>query len=249
MRFFLLFLFILSLSSCQRKVVNSNSKPISHETWDALLKKHVDKKGWVNYKGFLEDRDSLDKYLKTLSDNHPNNSNWSEKERLAYWINAYNAFTVELILQHYPLESIKDIKKGIPFLNSVWDKKFFKIEGKDFDLNEIEHTILRKEFDEPRIHFAIVCASFSCPDLRPEAYTATKLEEQLEEQAVFFINDSKKNFIRPNGIQLSKIFSWFKGDFTKKTTLIEYLNQYSLMPIPENAELEYMDYSWKLNGE
>ncbi len=249
MRILLLAFVLLSLSSCQRKMVNSNSKPITHEIWNGLLKKHVSSKGIVSYKGFQEDRDTFEAYLKLLRNNHPNEGNWSREERLAYWINAYNAFTIDLVLEHYPLASIKDIKKGIPFISSVWDIRFIEIEGKKYDLNGIEHSILRKEFDEPRIHFAIVCASYSCPDLRNEAFTAARLNEQLEEQAVFFINDFRKNTIRPDNFQISKIFSWFKNDFTKKMSLIEYLNQYSLMPIPEGVEPKYMDYDWKLNDK
>jgi hypothetical protein len=143
-----------------------------------------------------------------LVNNPPDKKEWSESAQLAYWINVYNAFTIKLIIDHYPVESIKDIgsKIQVPFINSPWDIKLIEIEGKKYDLNNVEHSILRKDFEEPRIHFAIVCASFSCPKLRREAFTAEKLEEQLQEQAVDFINDPAKNSISKNKAEVSKIF-------------------------------------------
>ena len=145
------------------------------------------------------------------------------------------------------MESIKKIKKGIPFINSVWDKEFITIEGNAYSLGHIEHEILRKEFDEPRIHFAIVCASISCPKLLNAAYTTDQLEAQLTQQTKEFINDSTRNKIEASQAQLSKIFSWFKGDFTKKGTLADYLNQYSNTQIPADAKISYLDYDWGLN--
>ena len=161
-------------------------RTITHENWTKLVEQHVTLSGKVNYKGFIKDKIALDDYLDTLS-NHPPGKNWNEAEQLSYWINAYNAFTVKLIIDHYPLKSIKDIAGNLPMINSPWDMKFFKIGGVDFDLNTIEHEILRKKFEEPRIHFAINCASFSCPKLRNEAFEANKLEEQLEDQTNYFM--------------------------------------------------------------
>lgn len=220
----------------------------SHELWNKLVKEHVSTDGDVDYQGFLEEKAQLAKYLDLLSSHHPNPNTWTREELLAYWINAYNAYTIELILRHYPLESIKDIKRwNIPFLNTPWQIKFFSIGGKKYDLNAIEHQILRKQFDEPRIHFAINCASVSCPPLRNEAYTAERLEEQLRDQAFLFINDPTKNTIAKDKVQLSKIFSWFKGDFTKKSSLIEYLNQYTKLTIDPSADISYQEYNWELN--
>lgn len=220
----------------------------SHQKWDDLLKKHVDKTGTVDYKGFEADRKKLKEYLDLLSASTPNEK-WSEKERLAFWINAYNAFTVDLILQHYPVESIKDIgsKIKIPFVSTAWDIKFIKIGGKEYDLNSIEHNVLRKEFDEPRIHFAINCASYSCPKLRNEAFTAEKLEAQLQDQTKDFVNDSRKNKISADKLELSQIFNWYKGDFTKKKTLIAYIQQFTTVKISPSAKVSYMEYNWKLN--
>jgi hypothetical protein len=217
--------------------------------WDQLVKQHVTEEGYVDYAGFKADADALQQYLDLLSSHHPNENNWSREERLAYWINAYNAFTVKLIVDHYPVESIKDIKKGIPMINSVWDIKFIEIEGETYDLNNIEHSILRKKFDEPRIHFAINCASVSCPALRCEAYTPEDLERQLAEQTTRFLSDPSKNLISSNALQLSRIFSWFKGDFTKDGSLIEFIETHSDVKIEEKANVSFMAYDWNLNGK
>lgn len=225
----------------------SESRPVSHEKWDALVKKLVKPDGKVDYKGFIKDSLQLNAYLDLLSKNHPNPQHWSTREQLAYWINAYNAFTVRLIIRNYPVQSIKDIKKGIPFVNSVWDIRFIRIEDRIYDLNNIEHSILRKEFEEPRIHFALNCASRSCPDLRPEAFTADRLDAQLSDQAKKFLADPAKNEIQPDRIRISKIFSWFQSDFTRKSSLIAYLNQYAPLRISAHAKVDYLEYDWSLN--
>ena len=224
---------------------NKVTDKMQHDEWDILLKKYVSDKGGVDYQGLLKDADALSKYLNDLTI-HPPGKNWSEAEQLAYWINAYNAFTVKLILDNYPLKSIKDISDGLPMINSPWDIKFFKIGTIDFDLNTIEHDILRIQFKEPRIHFAINCASFSCPKLRNEAYTAAKLEFQLEEQTRAFINNPDKNIITKKRTKLSKIFDWFQSDFLKYSTLEDFLKKYNPAIKKEN-KLEYMDYNWTLN--
>lgn len=224
----------------------ANSIPISHTTWNTLTAKNVTANGKVNYKGFIDDKILLDEYLSLLSENPPS-KNWSEEEQLAYWINAYNAFTVKLIVDHYPVKTIKQLGGAVTMVNSTWDIKFFKIGGIDFDLNTIEHQILRKNYEEPRIHFAINCASFSCPRLRNEAFEATQLETQLEDQAKQFINNSDKNIITSEGMKLSKIFDWFKSDFVKKETLISFLQKYTEVELSESMEIEYLDYGWDLN--
>lgn len=213
-----------------------------------LLKAYVDDEGFVDYSGFAKDSIRLNEYCRILSDCPPN-SKWSKEEKLAYWINVYNAFTIKLIVDHYPVASIKDIKKGIPFINSVWDMEFFEIGGVKMDLNDVEHDILRKEFDEPRIHFAIVCASKSCPQLRNEAYTSALLNVQLETQTKKFFNDTTKNRIGNDRIELSPIFKWFKKDFTRSGTLHDWVKEYYKGPTDENAKITYMDYDWSLNGK
>ncbi|MCF8258822.1 MAG: DUF547 domain-containing protein [Flavobacteriales bacterium] len=225
-------------------------KPPSHDAWTALLRAHVDTKGHVSYKGLKKDVDRLDAYLRTLSDCPPS-KDWSRDERLAYWVNAYNAFTVKLIIDHYPVKSIKEIgpRLSVPLVNSVWDIKFFKIGGVEMNLNHIEHDILRKEFDEPRIHFAIVCASFSCPQLLNESFAPQTLEKQLHDRTVAFINDPVRNRIATDRLQLSSIFDWFKGDFTKKGTLQAFIAKYAKVKVSGKAKVSYLDYDWSLNGE
>lgn len=227
----------------------ANTQPVSHELFDGLLKKHVDNSGLVSYQGFAEDREQLDQYLTLLTSNPPNDQHWTREEKLAYWINLYNAFTIDLILDHYPVESIKDIGANlqVPFVNTPWDIKFIQIAGEKYDLNNIEHNILRKIFEEPRIHFAINCASMSCPKLRKEAYEASKIGRQLEEQAIEFLSDPLRNQIAADKAEISKIFQWFSGDFTKSGSLREFLNQYAQQKILEDADIGYMNYDWTIN--
>lgn len=220
-------------------VENQNSiKAIDHQKWHVLLQKYVTDKGNVDYKGFKKDAKALQVYLDELAANVPQKS-WSRNAILAYWINAYNAYTVKLILDNYPVKSIKDIK-------DPWGKKFFTLGTKKYSLEEIEHEILRK-MNEPRIHFAINCASFSCPNLSNQAYTEAKLESLLEAGAKAFVNDKTKNTITANSIEISKIFDWFSGDFKTKGTVIDYLNQYSAVKINKNAKVKYKEYNWSLN--
>ena len=133
-------------------------------------------------------------------------------------------------------------------MNSPWDIKFIRIGKELYDLNNIEHDILRSKFNEPRIHFAIVCASVSCPKLLNEAFEGSRINAQLEAQAIAFINDPARNKITPNQAQLSSIFSWFKGDFTKQGTLISFINRYSKVKLHQNAKISSLDYNWNLNS-
>jgi len=220
---------------------------VQHGEWDVLVKKHVSKDGMVDYQGFLKDKKQLQIYLDKLSANRPT-PKWSKNEKMAFWINAYNAFTVKLIVDHYPIKSIKDIKKGIPFVNSVWDIPFIPMGNEKLDLNYIEHTILRKEFKDPRIHAAINCASFSCPLLRNEAYNATYLDEQLHDAMKKFINDPQRNQLEKSTVIISKIFSWFSGDFRiKGASVIDFINIYAKKRVQQHAKIAYLDYQWELN--
>jgi hypothetical protein len=223
------------------------SRPVTHELWDALLKKHVRTDGMVDYKGFVRDSNELNRYLRVLESAHPNDKSWSRNEQMAYWINAYNAYTIQLIVRNYPVASIKDIKGGIAFVNSVWDMKFIRIQGFTYDLNNIEHNILRPVFKDARIHAAINCASFSCPKLFPEAYTADKLDAQLDTAMRGFVNDRLRNRISPEKAEISEIFKWFKGDFERDGSLRDFLNKYSEVKITEKTDISHIDYDWALN--
>jgi len=250
-QFIAILIALIILDSCGNEPKSDHviSSPPSHELWNRLLKEHVSGDGIVNYSGFIEDSVLLNQYLNTLSNNPPNSTAWNENERLAYWINAYNAFTVKLIVNNYPISSIRDLHPTlyVPLLNTVWHTKFFNIGGEPFNLDRIEHDILRKEFDEPRIHFAIVCASYSCPPLRNEAFLSEVLDKQLKAQAIKFINDPRWNKINEDTILLSPIFKWFSSDFTSRTSLLDFLSQYSKQKINTKATVDYLEYNWDLN--
>ena len=218
--------------------ITTQTNTVDHSLWNELLKKHVAKNGSVHYKGFIADKKIFNQYLKILANNPPQEK-WSKEAKLAFWMNAYNAFTIKLITENYPLESIKDIR-------NPWDKKFIKIGTKSYDLNEIEHDILRK-MNEPRIHFGINCASVSCPPLANKAFTKSNVNESLDQLAKRFINDANFNVITQNQVSLSKIFKWFSKDFKTEGSLIDYLNNYSAIRIENNAKISYKDYNWDLN--
>ncbi|PJZ44306.1 DUF547 domain-containing protein [Leptospira brenneri] len=226
-----------------------------HSVWDSLVKKHV-KNGLVSYKGIKSEEVSLSQYLESLSKvSETQFQGFTEKEKIGFFINAYNAFTVKLILDHYPIESITDI--GTPFskINLArgipWKKDFFSLLGKSRNLDWIEHEKLRKDFNEPRIHFAIVCASIGCPNLVSEAYTPNALEKQLQQAKLGFLKNPKKNSYDKvtNTLYLSKIFNWFQTDFTKKTTLIQYLQEGFDETIKPDAKIVYNEYNWDLNEQ
>ncbi|WNH13471.1 DUF547 domain-containing protein [Thalassobellus suaedae] len=210
----------------------------THQLWDDLLRKHVTNSGLVNYLTFKEDRKSLTTYITLLSQKLPDD-NWPKEDKLAYWINAYNAMTIDLILRNYPVNSIKDIK-------DPWKQRLWKLGHKWYNLEDIEHQILRK-MNEPRIHFAIVCASYSCPKLLNKAYTASKLELQLTNATRDFLIDKNRNNITANNLELSKIFQWFSKDFKQDGSLIDFLNKYSTIKISNKAKMSFNDYNWSLN--
>lgn len=221
--------------------------PISHGDWSTLSARHVTPDGRVDYRGIWSDSLLFQKYLELLSQNPPNKKNWNREQQLAFWINAYNAFTVKLILDNYPIKSIEELGGDVPFVNSPWDIKFFRLGGIDFDLNTIEHEILRKQFDEPRIHFAINCASTSCPKLRNEAFTARHLEFQLEEQTQDFLLDETKNIIGKDSLKLSPIFDWFGVDFSGYGSLQNFVDTHYAGNISPDVTIIFMDYDWGLN--
>ncbi|MEO6722724.1 MAG: DUF547 domain-containing protein [Ferruginibacter sp.] len=229
---------------------NNISKAPTHEKWTALLQKYVNSAGMVNYKGMKTDAAKLNEYLAILSKQKPG-KNWSKNEVLAFWINAYNAFTVKLITDNYPVKSIKDLNPAVSviFVNTVWDKNFFSIGGDKMSLNDIEHRRLRK-MEEPRIHFTIVCASISCPKLQNSAYEANELDNQLNNAAKNFLMDNSKNQVSTNSPKLSKIFDWFGGDFkVGGHSKIDFINQYAPVKIDKNADISYLDYNWNLNEQ
>lgn len=208
----------------------------SHEAFDILLKKNVSAEGKVNYKGFKSEKTTLDSYIKTLSDNAPQD-NWSKNDKLAYWINAYNALTIKLIVQNYPLSKITDLDGG-----KTWDVKRYTLGGKKLSLNDIENQILRPMGDA-RIHFAINCAAKSCPPLLNKAFSANNVIELLESRTKQFINSSA-NVLKPTDIKVSKIFDWYGKDFGN---IAEFIAKYAKTKVKSTANISFMDYDWRLN--
>jgi hypothetical protein len=237
--------------------VCSNSEAFDFSDWDTLIKKHVGPKtvdgiliNAVDYPSLK--KDPLFSGLSSRLKSYPLESLGSEKSKLTFWINAYNILAAKMITDHYPIESIKDARS---LFKSVWKQPAGKVGGKERTLNDIEHEILRK-MNEPRIHVAIVCASVSCPDLRLEAYTVEKLNEQLDDQMEKFLQSRKKGMKldeKKNRVYLSSIFKWFKEDFESRGGVVKYISQY--VPADEkkvlnNSKLKisYMDYNWNING-
>jgi hypothetical protein len=240
-----------------------------HVAWDALLHKHVTwqpggHESKVSYAGFQQERAALQSYLGALSAITDGEfRSWSKNQRLAFLINAYNVFTVELILSRYPdIASIRDF--GL-IINNPWKKKFFTLFGKDATLDGIEHGMIRAQgvYDDPRVHMALNCASIGCPALRPEAYVADRLDMQLDEQVTRFLSDKTRNRYNPQkkALEVSKIFDWYGRDFSTGYRGISSLEGFfanyaaQLADTPEGqqqvrdkqARIRFLDYDWGLN--
>ena len=236
-----------------------------HTGWDALLKKHVqwlpdNKQSRVDYAGFKADRAALKGVLDAMSAvPKAEFDTWSREQRMAFLINAYNAFTVELILSKYPdLKSIKDLGS---FVQSAWRKKFFTLLGEPRHLDWIEHEQLRPLYNDPRVHAALNCASIGCPALRNEAFTAVKLNAQLDDGMARFLGDRTRNRVNGGQLEVNAIFKWFKEDFEKghqgfskvEDVFAKFAVQLSDKP-EEQARLRdktlpvtHLDYDWSLN--
>ena len=219
-------------------IIESKPQKADHLAWDKLLRLYVTSTGKVNYAGLKAKKSELDAYLQHLAE-RPVAEDWSRAEKMAYWINAYNAFTVKLIVDNYPVNSITNLHGGKP-----WDVKWINLGDKTYSLNQIEHDILRPEFKDARIHFAVNCAARSCPPLLNKAWTAENLSNYLDKQAKSFINNEQFNKIAADKVQISKIFEWYAEDFGK---IIDYLNKYSNTTINSGAKVMYLEYDWALN--
>lgn len=216
----------------------ANPAPISHLGLDSLLKKYVSATGKVDYKGLKTRKTALDAYCKYLGEHVPDDS-WTKQEQMAYWINAYNAFTLQLIVNNYPITSINKLDKG-----KTWDVKRITLGGKKYSLNMIENDILRPTYKDPRIHFALNCAAKSCPPLLNRAFSPETLEATLEARAKAFVNNKQYNTLSNNSAQVSKIFEWYAADFGDVKT---FLNKYSVSQVGRTATVTYQEYNWELN--
>ena len=225
--------------------------PPTHAGWNALLKQYVNDQGLVNYRALRADSSTLNGYLKDLEAHMPSKI-WTDNDRLAYWINAYNAYTVQLIIRGYPVKSIKDLGGDKIFVNTPWDKHFIHLGSEAYSLNDIEHRIIRKQFPDNRIHLALVCAAVSCPRLRNEAYTGANLNAQLDDQGRDFLNNPAKNKLTPaDKPQVSSIFNFYPKDFSKNgsKSVQEFINRYGTTKIKPDAPLSYLAYNWSLNEQ
>ncbi len=211
--------------------------------FDSLLQKNVDKTGRVDYQSLKNNETLLDNYLAYIQNNEPT-KDWSSNKKKAFWINTYNAYTIKIILNNYPLKSIRDIKIDG---KTAWKIPFVKVGQKRYTLDQIEHKILRKKFNDPRIHVGINCASVSCPRLWNFAFTEDNIASSLDNLMKEFINDTTRNKISKNNLEISEIFNWFSKDFIKNGTIISYLNTYAAIKISEKASIKYLTYDWSLN--
>jgi hypothetical protein len=240
-----------------------------HSAWNDLLRRHVavrdaEKSSRVSYSGFAQNRPRLKSYLDALSAvTDAEFKSWNKPQQLAFLINAYNAFTIEKILTRYPdLKSIRDFGKVI---GNPWKDGFFTLFGRKTTLDGIEHDTIRApgRFEDPRIHFAVNCASVSCPMLREEAFVASRIDTQLDEQALRFMSDRTRNRFdtTTRGLALSSIFDWYGKDFSRGwkgyKSLDQWLGRYAdqLADLPEdraairagNLPMSFLDYDWRLN--
>jgi len=229
-----------------------------HAAWTELLAAHV-RGDALDYRGVAEERAKLERYLVALHAVTPEQlATWREEQRFAYWINVYNANVVRIVVEHYPVDSIRDI--GGTVFQRVWDREFIPLaahhpEGEDdlLSLNDVEHGILRPRFEDARVHAAINCASTSCPPLRAEAFVAERLDTQLDEQMRAFVADPERNrFDRSGGeARVSQIFDWFEEDFERDAGGVrEYLVRYAPpadAAFLREARIRYLDYDWSLN--
>ncbi len=243
------------------------AESMNHEQWDSLLKKHVKSIDGgsataLDYAGFARDTDRFKSYQDQLSHvTQTEFDQWNKDAQLAFLINAYNAFTVALILTKYPdLDSIKNLGS---FFSSPWKKKFIKLLGQTRSLDDIEHKLIRGSgrYNDPRIHFAVNCASIGCPALRAEAYIADRIDLQLQDQTRQFLSDASRNRFTNGRLEVSSIFKWYREDFEKGwlgfDSLEEFFAAYAVqLGMTDEQlsnlksgkiEIEFLDYDWRLN--
>jgi hypothetical protein len=222
---------------------------VDHGLYGDLLGKYV-KNGVVDYRGFKNEEAHLDQYLRILE--KADTKTLPRNGQFAFYINAYNAWTIKLILGGYPgIESIKDLGS---LFKSPWKKKIARIDGDILTLDNIEHDILRPRFNDPRIHFAVNCASKSCPPLMSEPYLGDVLDRQLTEMTRAFINDRAYNRIEGSTLYVSSIFKWYSEDFNNDTVgfFMKYAEgelEEKLQKQAKEIKVEYLDYDWSLNGK
>lgn len=224
-----------------------------HVRWTDILKRRVSN-GRVDYAALKQAPEQLNRYLAELGNvSKASFKTWSTNQQIAFLINLYNAQTLDLIVRHYPVKSIKDIGS---FFKGPWDQPVVRLFGARTTLAKVEHEMLRKDYREPRIHFALVCAALGCPLLRQEAYRAEDLDRQLDEQGRVFLGTSEKNRadLKARTIYLSPVFRWFETDFESTAgTVLDFVRPYFPEPVQEELRqgrfrIRYTDYDWSLNS-
>lgn len=230
-----------------------------HALFTSLLGDYV-KDGHVGYAKLCRDA-RLGKYIQQLSSTDPSKYE-NAKDELSFWLNAYNAYTLQVICEHYPVKSINELHSGGLIIGTlikgtIWDKKIAVVDGEEMSLNHIEHDIVRKKFRDPRVHFALVCASVSCPALRAEAYEGDVLDRQLNDQAKIFFEDRRKSYfdVDTKTAHLSKILDWYSDDFGgSKEKILEFIARFlpadvraAIVNDPSAWKIRYASYDWALN--
>jgi hypothetical protein len=256
--------------------VCADQEPFSYDHYAALLKTRVNDEGLVDYKGLKAERARLDAYATAIANVDPGEfEKWSDPQKIAFWINAYNGLTLIAIIDHYPIEpswlkSFRYPENSIRQIPGVWTDLEFTVMGRNMTLDGIEHDTLRADFNEPRIHVALVCAALGCPVLRNEPYTGARLDAQLDDQSKRFVNNPEKLRIdRKDGVvYLSSIFKWFGDDFIKtygttekfadfddaERAVLNYITQYVSHSDADflrkgDYSIEYLSYDWTLNDQ
>lgn len=223
----------------------------SHAAFSKILKQQVNN-GRVNYSALKADQAPLKSYLDTLAAVDKSEfSGWNDTQQMVYLTNLYNAATLQLIVDNYPVKSIKKIG-GL--FSGPWSQKVVRLFGDKVTLDNVEHDILRKDYSEARLHFALVCAAKGCPPLRAEAYDASRFAEQLDAQGKIYMSDSSINRVADGGstVYLSKIFDWFSGDFVKQSgSVVAFVKPY--LPkgdtLSSDPSIRYSNYDWSLNDQ
>ncbi|RSK42431.1 DUF547 domain-containing protein [Hymenobacter perfusus] len=246
-RFFLAFLLLSWWPALSYAVANPDLEKLQ-KPWNQLLQHHVTTDGRFNYEAMLDEETQLLDYLQSLRKVKPDPQTWSPDDTKAFWINTYNAAAASLILQYYPLASINDIRvKEIGGLKSPWEAPVVNVGGQVYSLNQIEREVLRNQFHDPRVHFALMYGAASCPPVLAEAYTGARLNEQLDAQAKRFLNDPAFNQLTPQQVQLSGLFEAYSAEFGPQAHVIEFVNRYALVPVLPTAKVEYLSFNWALN--
>ena len=265
---------VLTISALNCQGGRPESEASLYRGYDQVLGSCVDSRGRVDYASLKEDRRELDLFVEKLRD--ADLSTMSPASRIAFWINAYNALTLRMIIDNYPIQSsflasLAYPKNSIRQIKGAWKEIHFEVAGRDRTLDQIEHSILRKQFDEPRIHVALVCAALGCPFLRREAYRGELLENQLQEQAAQFVRDGSRFRVDIDSrvVYLSSIFNWFGSDFETRyraaperfphhSATVGAVLSFALPFLPEDSRqflqtqrfrIKYLSYDWTLNEQ